>query len=57
MKELTLYQENDGSWVVTSERLPGYTATGKTPHEAIEKFKKAFSMYFPCGECKGSSGD
>jgi len=55
MKELTLYQEDDGTWVASSSRLPGYVAKAKTPEEAIDRFKKAFSMYFPCGECKGGS--
>jgi len=53
MKEFTVTQDENGNWIITSEKLPGFVAKGKTQHEALEKMKTAFRMYFPCGECKG----
>ncbi len=53
MKEFTLSRDESGNWIVTSDKIPGFAAKGKTQQEAIEKMKSAFRMYFPCGECKG----
>ncbi len=55
MKELILHQDKDGSWAAECDKIPGYIAKGKTQAEAIENMKKALSLYFPCGPCKGSS--
>jgi hypothetical protein len=55
LKELIISQDEDGEWIVTSEKLPGFTAKGKTQKEAIDKIKRAFSIYFPCGDCKDST--
>jgi predicted RNase H-like HicB family nuclease len=52
VKEFTVSQDNNGTWIVTSDKLPGYIARGKTEQEAIEKMKQAFRTYYPCGECK-----
>jgi predicted RNase H-like HicB family nuclease len=52
MKEFTVYQDDSGHWIVTSEKLPGFTAKGKTQDEALEKIKAAMRMYYPCGPCK-----
>lgn len=52
MKEFTISQDEQGAWIVTSEKIPGFAARGRTPEEAIEKMKQAFRMYYPCGECK-----
>jgi len=49
MKELTIYQSDNGEWTVISDKMPGFAAKGRTQEEAIEKMKKAFSVYFPCG--------
>ncbi|MEN8264597.1 MAG: hypothetical protein ABFR82_14175 [Nitrospirota bacterium] len=54
MKELVLSRNEKGEWIATSEKLPGFIAKGKTQKEAIDKIKRAFTIYFPCGECKGS---
>lgn len=54
MKEFSLTQDANGDWIVTSEKLPGFIARGKTREEAIEKMKVAIRMYYPCGECKDS---
>jgi predicted RNase H-like HicB family nuclease len=52
MKEFTISQNESGDWIVTSDKLPGFMAKGKTQQEAIEKMKQAFRTYFPCGECR-----
>jgi predicted RNase H-like HicB family nuclease len=52
MKEFSIYQDTNGEWIVTSDRIPGFSAKGKTQEEAIEKMKTAFRVYYPCGECK-----
>ncbi|MBI4849343.1 MAG: hypothetical protein HY808_12350 [Nitrospirae bacterium] len=56
MKELLVYQDDDGEWIVKTEKIPGFSAKGTTQQEAIDKMKKAFSVYFPCdtGNCKDS---
>jgi len=48
MKELTVYQDDMGEWIVTSDKMPGFMARGKTQKEAVEKMKQAFSVYYPC---------
>ncbi len=53
MKEFVIYQDDNNNWIVTSDKIPGFIARGKTQQEAIEKMKNAFRFYFPCGECKG----
>lgn len=53
MKEFIISQDEAGNWLVTSEKLPGFIAKGRTQKEAMDKMIAAFRMYFPCGECKG----
>jgi predicted RNase H-like HicB family nuclease len=53
MKEFVIAEDENGEWVVTSEKLPGFIAKGKTRQEALERMKSAFRLYYPCGECKG----
>lgn len=48
MKELTVYQDDRGEWIVTSDKMPCLMARGKTQKEAVEKMKQAFSVYYPC---------
>lgn len=52
MKEFTLSRDNNGNWIVTSDKLPGFISKGETAQEAIEKMKQAFRTYYPRGECK-----
>jgi len=56
MKELQVYQDDMGEWIVTSDKMPGFLARGKTQKEAVEKMKQAFSVYYPCdsSNCKDS---
>lgn len=55
MKELIISKDENNEWVITSDKIPGFVAKGKTVDEALEKMKKAFNTYFPCGPCKGSN--
>jgi predicted RNase H-like HicB family nuclease len=55
MKQFTLSRNSDGEWTVTCTKVPGLVIKAKTRHEAIEKMKNAVKLYFPCGDCKGSS--
>ncbi|MGE5893625.1 MAG: type II toxin-antitoxin system HicB family antitoxin [bacterium] len=57
MREFTLHQEPDGSWVVTSEKIPGYSAKGRTRQDAMAAMKQALLMYFPCGDCGEEEND
>ena len=54
MKELKISKNENNEWVVTSDKIPGFIAKGKTVNQAVEKMKKAFNTYFPCGRCKES---
>jgi predicted RNase H-like HicB family nuclease len=55
MKQFTIYQDEDGRWVVTCSKVPGLAVKAKTQAEAVEKMKKALTIYFPCGECGETS--
>ena len=48
MREFTLYEDDDGSWVAECKELPGYRATGKTKDEAFQKMQSALLIYHPC---------
>ncbi len=54
MKELIVYKDDNGEWIVTSGKIPGLILRGKTEQEAVDKMKQALRVYFPCGECKES---
>ena len=48
MRDFTLYEDDDGSWVAECRELPGYRATGKTKEEALQKMQSALLIYHPC---------
>lgn len=48
MRELIIYQDNDGLWIAESKEIPGYKVKGKTKEEAIEKIKNALLIIHPC---------
>lgn len=48
MREFTLYEDEDGSWVAECKELPGYRAAGKTKDEALQKIEHALLLYHPC---------
>lgn len=54
MKELSISEDESGAWIVTSAKIPGFIARGKTQAEALGKMKEAFRIYYPCGECRES---
>ena len=48
MRELILYQDDDGEWVAETEEIPGLRVKGKTEKEAIERIQTALKLYTPC---------
>lgn len=48
MRELIIYQDNDGLWIAESKEISGYKVKGKTKEEAIEKIKNALLIIHPC---------
>ncbi len=48
MREFTIYQDDDNTWVAECRELPGVRATGKTQDEALSKIKSALLIYYPC---------
>ncbi len=48
MREFSLYQDEDGSWVAECQELPGLRVKGSTEEEAIRKKKQALLTYYPC---------
>jgi len=56
MRELILYQNEQGQWEAEYTRLPGYRARGATREEAVAAIKRAIQLYAPC-RCEGSGED
>jgi len=52
MREFTIYQDDDGQWVVECKELPGYRAQAETREGALEKMKSALLIFYPC-RCEG----
>jgi predicted RNase H-like HicB family nuclease len=48
MREFTIYQDDDGTWVAEAKELPGVRMRGKTQKEALEKIQSALKVYYPC---------
>ncbi len=48
MRELIIYQDNDGQWIAEAKEIPGLRVTGKTQEEALAKIKSALLIYTPC---------
>jgi predicted RNase H-like HicB family nuclease len=48
MRELIVYQDNDGQWVAECPEMPGYRAKAGSKEEAVEKMKAALLVFFPC---------
>jgi predicted RNase H-like HicB family nuclease len=51
--EVTLYQDEDGFWVVACPAIPGCIGQGDTREEAIENIKEAIQV---CLEVRAESG-
>jgi len=49
MREFTIYQDDNGSWVAECKELPGYRGKGSTKEEALDKIKSILLIYHPCG--------
>jgi len=48
MREFTIYQDDDGTWVAEAKELPGVHMRGATQKEALEKIQTAVKIYYPC---------
>ena len=48
MREFTVYEDDDGTWVAEAKELPGVHMRGKTQQEALEKIQTALRIYYPC---------
>lgn len=48
MREFTVYQDDDGSWVAECRELPGLSVRGQSEAEALQKIKQALLIYYPC---------
>lgn len=48
MREFTIYQDDNDSWVAECKELPGYRGKGSTKEEALEKIKAVLLIYHPC---------
>ena len=45
MRNVILYTDEDGYWVVTCPSLPGCISQGETREEALENIKDAIDLY------------
>ena len=45
MREVILYQGEDGYWIVQCPSLPGCVSQGKTKEEALKNIKEAIDCY------------
>lgn len=45
MRQVLLYQDEDGYWVVEVPSLPGCLSQGKTEAEALTNIKEAIELY------------
>jgi len=45
MRQVLLYQDEDGFWVVEVPSLPGCNTQGRTRPEALENIKEAIELY------------
>ncbi|MFH1678155.1 MAG: type II toxin-antitoxin system HicB family antitoxin [Candidatus Omnitrophota bacterium] len=45
MREVVMYQGEDGYWVMECPSLPGCISQGKTKEKAIQNIKEAISCY------------
>jgi len=48
MREFSIYQDDDGTWIAEAQELPGMRMRGKTQNEALEKIQAALKTYYPC---------
>ncbi|MBI5343903.1 MAG: type II toxin-antitoxin system HicB family antitoxin [Deltaproteobacteria bacterium] len=45
MRQVILYQDEDGRWVAECPSLPGCVSQGRTKDEAIANIKEAIEIY------------
>ncbi len=47
MREVIVYQDNNGAWVAECKELPGYRVRGNTREEALDKIRATLLKYYP----------
>lgn len=45
MRQVVLYQDEDGNWIADVPSLPGCHSDGATPEEATENVREAIDLY------------
>ncbi len=48
MRELVVYETEDGHWEATYDKLPGFRAQGRNRDEALQRLQEAIRIYDPC---------
>ena len=49
MRQVLLYPESDGGWVVECPSLPGCVSQGENRDEAVDNIKEAIEAYIEVG--------
>jgi predicted RNase H-like HicB family nuclease len=55
MRQVILYKDEDGVWIVECPSLKGCVSQGKTKHEALSNIKEAIAGYITALEEDGLS--
>lgn len=53
MRQVLLYQDEDGIWCAEVPSLPGCFSDGETREEAIENIKEAIQLFIESLEARG----
>ncbi|MCH8077589.1 MAG: type II toxin-antitoxin system HicB family antitoxin [SAR324 cluster bacterium] len=53
MRQVLLYPESDGGWVVECPSLPGCVSQGENRDEAVDNIKEAIEAYIEALEMDG----
>jgi predicted RNase H-like HicB family nuclease len=53
MRQVILYPDDEGWWIVECPSLPGCVSQGETKHEALENIKEAIRGYIAALEEDG----
>jgi len=53
MRQVLLYPESDGGWVVECPSLPGCVSQGDNRNEAVDNIKEAIAAYIEALEMDG----
>lgn len=53
MRQVLLYQDEEGNWIADVPSLPGCHSDGQTPEEALENVKEAIELWIEVAEERG----